>query len=105
MSVDDRVTYMFFMDIFLFYSLLEGFLLVFKFFIKLVCILYFGKVFKYAKPIFKLIFENPYPLKGGWIGDHALYAKIENHFNMCINRVVIMSYTLDSHYVFNWYRN
>ena len=39
---------------------LKDFVLVYKFSIKLVRILHFGRVFKYAKLIFKLIFENPY---------------------------------------------
>ena len=32
------------------------------------------------KLFFKLIFENPYPFIGGWLGDHVLYAHIENQF-------------------------
>ena len=52
--------------IFLFYSLLEGFRTSLQnFVIKLVRILHFGRVFKYAKLIFKLIFENPNPRLDG----------------------------------------
>ena len=60
----------------------------------------------YVKNIFKSYFWKPLLTpKGGWMGDHALYALIENLFNMCMNRVVGMSYILDPHYIFNWYHN
>jgi len=47
---------------------LKDFVLVYKFSMELVCILHFGRVFKYAKLIFKLIFENPYQCRRavGW---------------------------------------
>ena len=38
--------------------------------------------------IFKLIFENPYPLIGGWLGDHALYALLKIYLNLCMIWVV-----------------
>jgi len=62
------------MDMLMFYSLLEGFRTSFQVFHKTSSYSSFGRGFKYAKLIFKLIFENPYPSKGGWMGDHALYA-------------------------------
>ena len=63
------------MDIFLFYSLLEGFRTSFQVFYKTSCVFpHLGRVFNYAKIIVKLIFENPFPSIGGWMGDHALYA-------------------------------
>ena len=80
---------------------------------------YFGRVFKLVKIIFNSYFWKPLPSKGGWMGDHALHALIENLFNMCMNRVVGMSYTHDLHVIlflyahmyflyiyasnFNWY--
>ena len=79
-----------FMDIFLFYSLLEGFRTSFQVFHKTSFVfLHFGRVFNYAKIIFKLIFENSYLPKGVRIGDHVLYALIENLFNMCMKREVV----------------
>ena len=62
------------------FHVLKNLLLVISNYFKLVHILHFDRVFKYAKLIFKLIFENPYPSMGGWMGDHALYAQIENLF-------------------------
>ena len=47
---------------------------------------------------FQIIFLKT-PPKGGWLGDHALYTLIEYLLNLCMNRVVGMSYTLDSHYI------
>ena len=62
------------------------------------CILHFGRVFNYAKTIFKLILKTPTHLKGGWLGDHALYALLKIYLNMYMKWVAgSMSYTLDSH--------
>ena len=73
-----------FMDIFLFYSLLEGFRTSLQVYHKTSCVFFiFGRVFNCAKTIFKL-FENPYPSKGGWLGDHALYAILKINLNMCM---------------------
>ena len=63
-----------FMDIYLFYSLLEGFHTSFQDYHKTSSYSSLGSVFNYAKIIFKLIFENSFLPKGGWMGDHALYA-------------------------------
>ena len=89
-----------FMDIFLFYSLLEWFLLVFKFSIKLVVYFLILEEFSIMLNYFQTYFWKPLPSMGDWMGDHALYAQIENYFNMCMNRVIFMSYTLDPHCVF-----
>jgi len=43
---------------------------------------------------FQIIFLKT-PPKGGWLGDHALYTLIEYLLNLCMKRVVGMSYTLD----------
>ena len=64
------------------FYVLKNLSLVISNYFKLVRILHFGRVFNYAKIIFKLIFEKPLPLKDGWMGDHALYAQIENLFKM-----------------------
>ena len=64
LSVNDHVIYMFFMKYIFFIPYLKDFVLVFKFFLKLVRILHYGRVFQ-TYYIFKLIFENPYPFKGG----------------------------------------
>ena len=95
-----------FRNIFLFYSLLERLRTSFQDYYKTTCVfLHFGRVFKLVKIIFKSYFWKPLPSKGDWMGDHALYAQIENLFNMYMNRVGGMSYTLDPHYIFNWYHN
>ena len=38
---------------------------------------------------------------GGRMGDHALYAQIENLLKHVHEREVFMSYTLDPHFIFN----
>ena len=58
-------------NIFLFYSLLEGFRTSLQIFHITSSYSSYGRV---SNRVFKLIFENPYPSKGGWLGDHALYA-------------------------------
>ena len=47
-----------------------------------------------------MIFKKPLPSKGGWMGDHALYTLLEYLLNLCMIRVVGLSYTLDPHYIF-----
>ena len=85
---------------------LKDFVLVYKIIIKLVALFFILVEFSNMLKLFSNpIFENSYLPKGGWMGDHALYAQIENLFNMCMNKEVIMSYLLDSHYIFNWYHN
>ena len=92
--------------IFLFYSLLEGFRTSLQVFHKTSCvILHLVEFSIMLKIIFKSYFWKPLPSKGGWMGDHALFAQIENHFKLVHDRVVSMSYTLDPHCVFNWYHN
>ena len=46
--------------------------------------------------IYYLIFEKPLPSKGGWMGDHALYALMTIFYHVH-ERVVVMSYTHDLH--------
>jgi len=101
LSVDDRVIFIFSWIHSCFIPYLKDFVLIYKIIIKLVRILQIGRVFKPVEIFSSPIFENLYQPKGGWIGDHALYAQIENLFNMCMNRVVGMSYTLEPHYIFN----
>jgi len=75
------VIFIFSFDVLLFYSLLERFRTSFQVYHKTSCVvLHIGRVFNYTKIIFKLIFENPFHRMGGWLGDHALYAYIENQF-------------------------
>ena len=82
-------------NIFFFYSLLEGFCTNFQDYQKTSCVIFhFGRVFQKCKIYFQSYFWKSLPNKGGWMGDHTLYAQIENYFNMCMNRVVFMSYTL-----------
>ena len=50
-----------------------------KNYLKLVIYSSFGSVFK-LQLFSNLIFENFYLLKGGWMGDYALYAQIANQF-------------------------
>ena len=89
----------------MFYSLLEGFRTSFQNSHKTSCVfLHFGKVSSYAKIIFKLIFENPFHqwVVGRATMPYMLILKI--NLNMSMKWVVgSMSYTLDSHSVFNWY--
>ena len=96
------VDYVIFMswNIFLFYSLLERFCTSFQVYHKTSCVfLHFGRVFNYAKIIFKLIFQNPFHQRAvGWATMPYLL-KSEIYLNMCMNRVVSMSYTLDPHYI------
>jgi len=67
-------------NIFLFYSLLEGFRTSLQVFHLTSCgILRYGRVFQ-TYYIFQTYFWKPLPSKGGWLGDHALYVYIENHF-------------------------
>ena len=91
---------------FCFIIYLKDFVLVFKFHHVTSCVFFiFDRVFNCAKTIFKL-FENPYPSKGGWLGDHALYALLKIYLNMCMKWVVgSMSYILVPHCVFNWFHN
>ena len=69
---------------FMFYSLLEGFHTSFQNYPKTNSYSSLGRVFNYVKINFKLFFEKSLPMMGGWMGDHALHAQIENHFNMCM---------------------
>ena len=84
-------------NICLFYFLLEGFRTNFQVFHKTSCGILHMVEFTNMLYYFKLIFENPYPSKGGWLGDHALYAHYwKSILNMCMKWVVgSMSYTLD----------
>ena len=73
---------------------LKDSVLVFKIIIKLVSLFLnlveFSNMLNYFQT---LIFKNPYQPKGSWMGDHALYVFNEYLSNMCMNRVVVMSYT------------
>jgi len=83
-----------------FIPFLKDFVLVYKFFIKLVRILHFGRVFKFAKLILKLIFENPYLQRAvGWAIMPCMLL-IENPFQTCAWKGSSMSYILDLHHVF-----
>ena len=64
----------------------------------------YGRVFQIYY-IFKLFFENPYPFQGRLVGRPCLVCfLLKILLNMCMKWVVgIMSYTLDSNYIFNWY--
>ena len=63
---------------FCFIPYLKDFVLVYKFFIKLVRILHCGRVFQ--QTIFSNLFLKTLPITGGWLGDHAVYVHIENLF-------------------------
>ena len=113
LSVDDCVIVIFHGLYSCFILYWKDFVLVFKFIIKLLHILHYGRVFKYAKKNFKLIFENTYPFKGGWLGDHALYAQIENHFNMymigwslCVIHLILIVFsigiTIDIYFLYSY---
>ena len=102
-SVDDSVIFMF---SWIHSYFIPCFRTSFQDYHKTSCVfLHFERVFKHVKLFSNPIFWKPLPSKGGWMGEHALYAQIENHFNMYMNRVVFMRYTFDSHCVFNWYHN
>ena len=44
-----------------------------------------GRVFKHIKLFLNSYFAKPLPIKGGWMGDYALYAFNEYLSNMCTN--------------------
>ena len=91
---------------FCFIPYLKDFVLVFKFFIKLVRILHMVEFSNLLKLFSNLFLKALTHFKGGWMGDHALYALLKILLNICMKWVVgSMSYTLDSHCIFNWYHN
>ena len=94
-------------NIFLFYSLLEGFRASLQFYHITNCVFFILVEFSIVLQLFSNLFlKTPTHLKGGWLGDHALYALLKIYLNLCIKWVVwSMSYTLDPYYVFNWYHN
>ena len=73
-----------FMDILLFYSLLEGFHTSFQDYHKASCVILHLEEFSIKLNLFSNLFLKTLPAMGGWMGDHALYAQIENHFNLCM---------------------
>ena len=84
---------------------LKDFVLVYKFIIKLVVYSSRSRVSNILSYFQTHIFENPYHRRAvGWTIMPCML-KIEYSFNMCMNRMVGMSYTLDPHYIFNWYHN
>ena len=70
-----------FMDIFLFYSLLEGLRTSLQDYHKIICvILHFGRIFKHVKLFQIIIFENPYVQRVvGWATMPCLL-KLKNLF-------------------------
>jgi len=82
-----------FMDIHLFYFLLEGFRTNFKNYLKLVHYSSIGRVFKYVKIFSNHIFENPYLRRVvGWATIPCILL-IEYIPNMCMITEVVMRYT------------
>ena len=94
-----------FMDILLFYSLLEGFRTSFQIYHKTSYVFFI--LVEFFKHVISSnpIFENPYPSMGGWLDDHTLYALNWKSILTCAWKGGSMSYTLDPHHFFNWYPN
>ena len=94
-----------FMDIFMFYSLLEGLHTIFQDYHKLVVYFFILKEFSNLLKLFSNpIFENPFLQRAdGW----ATMPCVPNWKSIltCAWKGGNMSYTLDPYYIFNWYHN
>ena len=89
-----------------FISCLKNFVLIFQIYHKTSYVILHLEEFSIMLNYFQTYFWKPLPLKGGWMGDHALWAELKIFLNKCmIGWKVFMSYTLDPHCVFNWYHN
>ena len=82
LSVGYHVNFMFHEKYFCFIPYLKDFVLVYKISHLTSCEIFrYGRVFQIYF-IFQTYFWKPLPFKGGWMGDHAMYAYIENHFKL-----------------------
>ena len=94
-----------FMDIFLFYSLLEGFRTSFQDYHKTSYVILHLEEFSIMLNLFSNLFLKTPSIKGWLDGRPCLVNLIENLFKQVHDKVEGMSYTLYPHCVFNWHHN